>query len=151
VAALGPTWDIPGNPLISHMLPERHLYNGFGFGQFWPNQMRLDRVLVRGPALDCEQSHSRLFANRPIHPDPQERTESWQEYLFPSDHFGILVDIPLVDAAVIESESELAPPPTALPLPGECLGRVGIGIGVAALVALLAVSGGLLPSLWPEY
>lgn len=111
VVALGATWDFARNPLLAHYLPLRNLYNGFGLGASvgWPSPMRLDRVLVHGTALDCAAASARLFADEPIHerargrpPLPQtgpelreaHRALPWQEYLLPSDHFGICVELP---------------------------------------------------------
>ena len=76
--------------------------------------MRLDRVLVHGRALDCSGATARLFADQPIDerargrkPLPQtgrelaeaHRALPWQEYLHASDHFGILVELPLASVA----------------------------------------------------
>lgn len=99
VRDLGPTWDSPGNPMLNIMLPQHNVYNGMGTGFGWPNRLRLDRVVARGGALDRESATARLFANARIHNGQEAVTEPWQEYLFPSDHFGIVVDIPLLAAA----------------------------------------------------
>lgn len=112
VVEAGATWDYARNPMLAHYLPKRNLYNGLGLGQRfgWPSPMRLDRVLVRGLALDREAAEARLFADRPIHerargraalpytgPELWEshRALPWEEYLCPSDHFGIVVSLPL--------------------------------------------------------
>ena len=112
VVALGPTWHFARNAMLPHYLPLRNLYNGLGLGTQlgWPSPMRLDRVLVRGVArLDGAAAKARLFADRPIHerargrtPLPQvgpelreaHRALPWEEYLHPSDHFGIFVELP---------------------------------------------------------
>ena len=63
--------------------------------------MRLDRVLVYGSALQCQAAKARLFANRAIceanhqAKDGEETKNPCPAYLYPSDHYGILVDIPL--------------------------------------------------------
>lgn len=112
VVALGETWDYGRNAMLPHYLPLRNIYNGFGLGASfaWPSAMRLDRVLVHGTALDCGAAKARIFADQPIHerargraPLPQtgrevresHRSLPWQEYLYPSDHFGIFVELPL--------------------------------------------------------
>ena len=119
VVELGATWDITRNTMLPHYLPLRNIYNGFGLGaQFgWPNPMRLDRVLVHespssSPSsfLDRSAVTARIFADQSIHdrakargalpmvgPELQEahRTLPWQEYLSPSDHFGIFFELPL--------------------------------------------------------
>ena len=110
--ALGPTWHFARNAMLPHYLPLRNLYNGLGLGTQlgWPSPMRLDRVLVRGMArLDGAAAKARLFADQPIHerargrtPLPQvgpelreaHRALPWEEYLHPSDHFGIFVKLP---------------------------------------------------------
>lgn len=108
VVALGATWDFGKNAMLAHYLPLHNIYNGMGLGVSfgWPSPMRLDRVLVHGTAL-CKTTTARLFANQPIHergrgrePLPQtgrelresHRTLPWQEYLHPSDHFGIALE-----------------------------------------------------------
>mmetsp|Transcript_35979 Transcript_35979/g.115765 ORF Transcript_35979/g.115765 Transcript_35979/m.115765 type:complete len:253 (+) Transcript_35979:214-972(+) len=112
VVALGATWDIGRNAMLPHYLPRHNLYNGLGLGVSlgWPSPMRLDRVIVRGPSFGVAGATARLFANEPVHtegrgraPLPQTgralreawRTVPWQEYLYPSDHFGIVVELPL--------------------------------------------------------
>jgi len=116
VVALGPTWDLGRNAMLPHYLPLRNIYNGFGLGLSlgWPSPMRLDRVLVHGSALDCAAATARIFADQPIHerargravlpPTGHELREAhralpWQEYLCPSDHFGICVEVPLRPSA----------------------------------------------------
>ena len=100
--------------MIAHYLPLRNLYNGFGTGYFgWHTEMRLDRVLLHGDVFVqnlVNPGDARLFGNEPIHDrakgceslpvtgqehKSQHRALPWEEYLFPSDHFGILVDVPL--------------------------------------------------------
>ena len=112
VVALGPTWDFGRNPMLAHYLPLRNIYNGFGLGAdsslAWPSPMRLDRVLVHGTALDCGAAKARIFADQPVDerargraPLPQagrelseaHRALPWQEYLFPSDHFGLCFEL----------------------------------------------------------
>ena len=114
VVELGGTWDYGRNALLAHYLPLRNIYNGFGLGtQFaWPSPMRLDRLIVHGDVhrMNYGTAKARLFADQPIHeptrgrtPLPQtgpelreaHRSLPWEEYLFPSDHFGILVEFPL--------------------------------------------------------
>ena len=111
VADLGATWSWSANAMIAHYLPLRNLYNGFGTGYFgWHTEMRLDRVLLHGDVFAQESADACLFGIEPIHerakgckslpptgPDLKGRHRSipWEEYLFPSDHFGILVDMPL--------------------------------------------------------
>ena len=112
VVALGATWDLQRNAMLPHYLPLLNLYNGFGLSASlgWPSPMRLDRVLVHGRALDCAGATARLFADQPIDgrargraPLPQtgrelweaHRALPWQEYLHPSDHFGIVMELPL--------------------------------------------------------
>jgi len=111
VVALGGTWDVRRNSLLPHYLPFRNLYNGFGLSVRlgWPSPMRLDRILVYGAGLDISEAIARLFADQPIHerarartPLPQtghelrvaHRALPWQDYLHPSDHFGIVVELP---------------------------------------------------------
>ena len=116
VVAQGHTWDMKRNPMLPHYLPLRHMYNGFGLlGGWlrWPSPMRLDRVLVRGaPAgsLGVGEATARIFADKPIHERARGRAAlplsgtalqeahrklPWEEYLACSDHFGIVVDLPL--------------------------------------------------------
>ena len=110
IVALGTTWDFVRNTMLAHYLPLRNIYNGFGLGTFlgWPSPMRLDRVLVSGDGLDAAGATARTFADQPIDeraksrpplpqtgPELQEahRKLPWQEYLFPSDHFGIAFEL----------------------------------------------------------
>jgi len=123
VVAAGPTWDIARNTMIPHYLPFRNIYNGFGigYGRAWAARMRLDRVLVQGAAFDLDAANSKLFADRPIAasgdgpsaaadrckdnaeaqmqaPLPSceaHRQLPWEAYLFPSDHFGLVLELPL--------------------------------------------------------
>lgn len=123
VVAAGPTWDIARNTMIPHYLPFRNIYNGFGigYGWAWAARMRLDRVLVQGAAFDLDAANSKLFADRPIAasgdgpsaaadrckdnveaqmqaPLPSceaHRQLPWEAYLFPSDHFGLVLELPL--------------------------------------------------------
>ena len=112
VVSLGPTWDLSRNAMLPHYLPLRNLYNGFGLGERfgWPSPMRLDRVLVRGAGATCDPGSARIFADQPIHerargrpPLPQtgrelseaHRNLPWEEYLHPSDHFGIFFELKL--------------------------------------------------------
>lgn len=117
VVSLGATWDIARNAMLPHYLPLRNIYNGFGLGDRfgWPSPMRLDRVLVRGAGAaspTCEPGSARIFACEPVHerargrpPLPQtgrelseaHRSLPWEEYLHPSDHFGIFVELNLGD------------------------------------------------------
>ena len=117
VVALGPTWDYARNAMLPHYLPLLNFYNGFGLGASfgWPSPMRLDRVLVHEAGAigaTSERGSARLFADKPVHeraagrpPLPQtgrelseaHRSLPWQEYLHPSDHFGIFVELKLVD------------------------------------------------------
>jgi len=118
VVALGETWDFAKNAMLPHYLPLRNFYNGLGLGTSfgWPTPMRLDRVLVRGSALDVGAAKARLFVDQPCHerargrtPLPQTGRElrdahrclPWQQYLFPSDHFGIFVEIPMAAGEVL--------------------------------------------------
>jgi hypothetical protein len=124
VVELGETWDYARNLMLPHYLPLRNIYNGFGLGETfaWPSPMRLDRVLVynrpspphfssssSSARFDCTTAKARLFADQPIHeqargrtplpltgPELQEahRAIPWQEFLYPSDHFGIFVELP---------------------------------------------------------
>jgi len=117
VVALGATWDFARNSMLAHYLPVRNIYNGLGLGASlgWPSPMRLDRVLVHSSeALELSWNSTataRIFADQPIHerakgrpPLPQagpelceaHRSVPWQEYLHPSDHFGIYVELPVV-------------------------------------------------------
>ena len=115
VVALGATWDFGRNAMLAHYLPLRNIYNGLGLGTSlaWPSPMRLDRVLVYGTALDTDTgvAKARLFADQSIHERVRDRPPlphtgpelrdahralPWQEYLFPSDHFGICVELPLL-------------------------------------------------------
>ena len=110
--SLGPTWDLSRNAMLPHYLPIRNLYNGFGLGERfgWPSPMRLDRVLVRGASATCDPGSARIFADQPVHerargrpPLPQTGRElseahrilPWEEYLHPSDHFGIFFELKL--------------------------------------------------------
>jgi hypothetical protein len=111
VVSVGDTWSFSQNAMMAHYLPRHNIYNGLGLGTSlgWPSPMRLDRVLLHGSALDCA-AEARLFANQPIHDRARSRTPlsqtgaelreahravPWQEYLFPSDHFGIVVELNL--------------------------------------------------------
>jgi endonuclease/exonuclease/phosphatase family metal-dependent hydrolase len=122
VVALGGTWDLERNAMLPHYLPLRNMYNGLGMGTGWgwPSPMRLDRVLVCSghgeggcASFDSGTARAQMFADHSIHerartraplpragPELREahRCLPWQEYLFPSDHFGILVELPLVFA-----------------------------------------------------
>jgi len=117
VVSLGATWDCARNALLPHYLPLRNIYNGFGLGQRfgWPSPMRLDRVLVaRGAGAatspTCEPGSARIFADQPLHVRARERPPlpmtgselseahrslPWEEYLHPSDHFGIFFELKL--------------------------------------------------------
>ena len=111
VVALGGTWDYGRNSMLAHYLPLRNIYNGLGLGTSfaWPSPMRLDRVLMHGSVVGHGAAQARLFADKPIHerargrarlphtgPELREvhRTLPWEEYLHPSDHFGIFVELP---------------------------------------------------------
>ena len=119
-----------------------YVYNGMGTGFGWPNAMRLDRVVVRGVALDRESATARLFANARIHNDQGAITEQWQEYLFPSDHYGILVDIPLL----AEIPQPSGAPPTEKGKKATRLPASGRAARVAGVVLCAAVVGlSLLP------
>jgi len=110
VVDLGATWDFGKNRMLAHYLPLHNIYNGLGLGtQFgWPSPMRLDRVLVFGSTFDCAAAAARLFADQPIDeracgqpPLPQtgrvlqesHRSLPWQDFLHPSDHFGIFLEL----------------------------------------------------------
>ena len=116
VVDLGETWDFGRNAMLAHYLPLRNIYNGLGLGAHlgWPSPMRLDRVLVSGGGLDVGGATARTFADRPIHERAQGRTPlpqagrelqaahralPWQEYLFPSDHFGIAFELSFAPGA----------------------------------------------------
>jgi len=119
VVALGETWDYARNSMLAHYLPLRNIYNGFGLGAGWgwigwtksPGSagMRLDRVLVHGNAA-LDAAEARLFANHPIDERARARPTlppagsdlkkahralPWQDYLYPSDHFGVFVELPV--------------------------------------------------------
>ena len=112
VVQLGTTWDYRRNAMLAHYLPLHNIYNGLGLGASfgWSSSMRLDRILVHGSALEPDAAEARLFADQPIHerakgrePLPQTGVElraahrvlPWQEYLHCSDHFGIVVELPV--------------------------------------------------------
>lgn len=103
VVDLGMTWEYTHNPMVPKMCGPLNLYNSFGFGIGWIWQpcMRLDRVITYGTALNIQAAVARQFANQLIHqaqPDSIESAateEDWHCYLFPSDHYGIVFDIPL--------------------------------------------------------
>jgi len=123
VVAAGPTWDIARNTMLPHYLPLRNIYNGFGigYGRAWAAQMRLDRVLLQGSAFDRDAANAKLFADRPIaasgdgpsaaanrcKDNVEAQTQAplplceahrqlpWEAYLFPSDHFGLVLELPL--------------------------------------------------------
>jgi len=119
VVAAGPTWDITRNTMLPHYLPFRNIYNGFGigYGKVWSTQMRLDRVLVMGSAFDHDAAASKTFADQPISATRDSRNTAvhqgadvnpealpfcelhrqlpWEAYLFPSDHFGLVIELPL--------------------------------------------------------
>ena len=116
VVALGDTWDYGRNAMLAHYLPLRNIYNGLGLGASfgWSSSMRLDRILVHGAGLDHDAAEARLFADQPIHERARGRASlpqvgpelraahralPWQEYLHPSDHFGIVVELPLAAGA----------------------------------------------------
>ena len=103
VVGLGNTWDYQRNTMLPKMLPSRNMYN-----TVWDSAMRLDRVLVHGNVLDWGFTEARLFANERIHKE-SECTQSWQAYLYPSDHYGLLVEIPL--AVKENSKHSRAPSP----------------------------------------
>ena len=69
IVDLGETWDFGKNAMLAHYLPLKNFYNGFGLGASfgWPSPMRLDRVIVKGNALDLGAAKARLFANEPVH------------------------------------------------------------------------------------
>merc|ERR1712216_548438 len=107
--------------MIRHYLPK--IWWGAIWSLSWPVQMRLDRVIVasksRGPHVDLHSCNVELFADVPVQEgcDPEmteqvgllmkplafcaslvqhlwsHRRQPWQEYLFPSDHFGLLIDL----------------------------------------------------------
>ncbi|EOD35842.1 hypothetical protein EMIHUDRAFT_423388 [Emiliania huxleyi CCMP1516] len=114
VVSLGATWDYARNAMLPHYLPLRNIYNGLGLGERfgWPGPMRLDRVLVCCAAggCACDPGAARIFADQPVHerargrpPLPQtgrelseaHRSLPWEEYLHPSDHFGISFELVL--------------------------------------------------------
>lgn len=121
-AALGRyTWDTALNPMIQHYLPK--IWWGAVWSLVWPVQMRLDRFVVKskssGPLVDLHASSVELFVNAPVKEEGDHqritpgatwmrllalpvslvrqlcshRNQPWEEYLFPSDHFGLLVDL----------------------------------------------------------
>ena len=130
------------------MLPAWNIYNGFGTGWGWAQRMRLDRMIVQGAALDWERARARLFANELIHKGQRaagEPEEPWQAYLFPSDHFGVLVDIPLADAV---PSTERAPPSAPLAPNAKWLyggRRGGVAIKLLALAAVRVAASRWLP------
>jgi len=106
VVALGPTWDMERNTMLPHYLPLRNIYNGFGTGYGWPAKLRLDRMLVMGAGFDCTAAIAKMFADQPIHqqtiksqqhaqqsPRSSHRQLPWEAYLFPSDHFGLMLKV----------------------------------------------------------
>lgn len=97
IVTLGPTWCSDANPMIEAMLPSYNIYNGFGTGWGWPNVLRLDRVLVQGTGINSEEVNAKLFLNRPVYEPTTHVDESvsWKDYLYPSDHYGIMFDIEL--------------------------------------------------------
>ena len=122
VVSLGPTWSLERNAMLPHYLPLCNLYNGFGLSASlgWPSPMRLDRVLVHGHALESAGAKARLFADQPIDDRARGRAAlprtgrelreahralPWQEYLHPSDHFGILLELPLAATKAPRSPS----------------------------------------------
>ena len=105
--------------MLAHYLPLRNIYDALGLGAGWgwlgwtlsrsSTGMRLDRVLVHG-AAGLDAAEARLFADQPIHeqassrpalplagPELREahRALPWQDYLHPSDHFGVFVELPV--------------------------------------------------------
>eukprot|EP00944_MAST-04C_sp_MAST-4C-sp1_P007550 g7550.t1 len=99
IVALGPTWCNGENPMIEAMLPSYNIYNGFGTGWGWPNLLRLDRVLIQGTGLNSNEVNAKLFSNRPVYEcikhTGDEKVVVWKDYLYPSDHYGIVFDINL--------------------------------------------------------
>mmetsp|Transcript_54829 Transcript_54829/g.169780 ORF Transcript_54829/g.169780 Transcript_54829/m.169780 type:complete len:341 (-) Transcript_54829:85-1107(-) len=111
------SWDMSRNLLIQHYLPR--VWWG---AVFQPFAMRLDRAIVSGGGggeggddtaasgvrVDLEASAVRLFADRPVDAAAvgraplgplgllrSHRHARWEQYLFPSDHFGLVVDLAL--------------------------------------------------------
>mmetsp|Transcript_111821 Transcript_111821/g.216686 ORF Transcript_111821/g.216686 Transcript_111821/m.216686 type:complete len:356 (+) Transcript_111821:46-1113(+) len=124
-AALGKyTFDMAKNPMIRHYLPK--IWWGAGWSLLWPVQMRLDRFIVMskncGSHVDLHASSVELFADAPVREGPSHemteptgmlmkvfaflpslvqhlwshRRQPWEEYLFPSDHFGLVIDLALI-------------------------------------------------------
>jgi endonuclease/exonuclease/phosphatase family metal-dependent hydrolase len=115
------TFDTVRNPMIRHYLPK------IWWGAFCEVQMRLDRVIVAhkscGPRVNLHASNVELFADVPVDEAGQHelvapagmamgllnfpfsmaqqlwnhRRQPWKEYLFPSDHFGLLVNLAMID------------------------------------------------------
>ena len=85
--------------MIEAMLPSYNIYNGFGTGWGWPNLLRLDRVLIQGTGLNSNEVNAKLFSNRPVYEcikhTGDEKVVVWKDYLYPSDHYGIVFDINL--------------------------------------------------------
>jgi poly(A) polymerase len=106
-AALGKyTFDTELNPMIRHYLPK------IWWGSFCPVQMRLDRIIINsrrgGPDVDLHACNVRLFANTLVNEEQDHEISApagffqqlwnhrrlpWEEYLFPSDHFGLIIDL----------------------------------------------------------
>uniref|UniRef100_A0A7S2MG97 Endonuclease/exonuclease/phosphatase domain-containing protein n=1 Tax=Zooxanthella nutricula TaxID=1333877 RepID=A0A7S2MG97_9DINO len=123
------TWDMAANPMIRHYLPK--VWWGIGWSLLWPVQMRLDRIIVasrnRGSHVDLHASSVKLFADVPVHEGPvreatepigilmkligfgpalvqhvlSHRRQSWEDYLFPSDHFGLFTDLALISETTV--------------------------------------------------
>jgi len=110
------TFDMARNPMIRHYLPK--IWWGAIWSLIWPVQMRLDRAIVasksHGPHVDLHACNVDLFADVPVQQGLDHemiapagmafpfslaqhlwshRRRPWQEYLFPSDHFGLLIDL----------------------------------------------------------
>ena len=135
VVRLGHTWSYTENTLIPRMLPF-WLPGMLG----WPKSMRLDRMLIHGGEFDCNAATARLFANRPI------RSTTVPDYLFPSDHYGALVQIPLVAAPRIPPATAAARQHAAGWYCWVCGGRVGVR-GFVGILASSLLLGSLASSL----
>ena len=156
---LGHTWSYTENTLIPRMLPV-WLPGRMG----WPTSMRLDRVLIHGRGLETDSTTARLFANRPIRREGvgggggegrQQETDASKEgvpvYLYQSDHYGIVINIPIdvappqmssaVAAVAAEAEATAAATARERAIGWYCWvlgGRVGVrGVGSIALAGLM--------------
>jgi hypothetical protein len=69
-------------------------------------RMRLDRILISESSQWIPASPVRIFGNKPIDP---------KDYLFLSDHFGLMVEIKPMHASDVKNQYQLSKKAVKLP------------------------------------